>query len=71
MGQAVEGEQRVERSVRKETDKEKESKDNTAEGKLLAFGQPRELSAQYLLPKENRLAQAIRYIDRMDFIAGI
>ena len=55
----------------REMDIEKQSKDNTAGGKLLAFGQPRELSAQYLLPKEERLAQAVWYMDHMDFIAGV
>lgn len=55
----------------KETDKEKQSKDNTRGGKLLTFGQPQELSAQYILLKENQLARAIWYMDRRDFIAGI
>lgn len=55
----------------KETDKEKQSKDNTRGGKLLTFGQPQELSAQYILLKENQLARAIWYMDRRDGIAGI
>lgn len=56
----------------RETDKEKESKDNTAGGKLLAFGQPQDFSTQYLLPpqKNKRLGQAVLHMDRMDFIAG-
>lgn len=58
-----------ERSMMRKMDKE--SKDNTAGRKLLAFGHPQELSAQYLLPKENLLGQAVLHMDRMDFIVGI
>lgn len=69
MGQAVEGEER-EAWWRKQIERNR-ARTTPQEGNYWHSDSHRSFSAQYLLPIENRLAQAVWYMGRMDFIPGI